>query len=267
MPARAAEESIYNLLPTSTSTSAVPTPLYHSKHPHSTPPTASTFGASIATAAVVTNCGGDYHSPALTHQFKKEYAQFGPKESARPNPTDFQSAHTHTELTAVQRYEYDGRRKAPLDTKGVARGDRRERNFIAENTTKAVKSTPNTAASTTSSLAPFNYRTKPEYGQVPAYLDTVKAAVEEEKEMIASLTQLAVSARGQLLSEVERVEVVTGLKQRWEELMAQYQVLTHMTSNTLSMGNLKRKEELERKLSEVEKAIRKMDKQHVMVLQ
>ena len=265
MPVRAADESIYNLLPASTSASATASPLYQSKHPHSTPPTASTFGASIATATVVTNCGGNYHSPALTHDFKKQYAQFGPKDSARPVPADFQAAHTHSTLRDVQKYEYEGRRKAALDTKGQAKHDRKERNFIAENTTKAVNSAPNTA--TAASLGPFSYRTKPDYGQVPAYLDTVKAAVEEEKEMIASLTQPAVSARGQLLSESERVGVLTGLKQRWEELMGQYQVLTHMTSNTLSMGNLKRKEELERKLSDVEKAIRKMDKQHVMVLQ
>ena len=265
MPARAADESIYNLLPASTSASAAATPLYHSKHPHSTPPTASTFGASIATATAVTNCGGNYLSPALTHQYKKEFAQFGPKDSVRPVPVDFLSAHTHSELPEAGRYAYDVRRKAPLNTKGVARADRKERNFIAENTTKAVQSAPNTATST--SLAPMSYRMKSDYGQVPAYLETVKAAVEEEKEMIASMTQPAVSARGQLLSDEERGQVVGGLKQRWEELMGQYQVLTHMTSNTLSMGNLKRKEELERKLSEVEKAIKKMDKQHVMVLQ
>ena len=149
----------------------------------------------------------------------------------------------------------------------MARADRKERNFIAENTSRAVQSSPTSATATATTLAPLSYRTKADYGQVPAYLETVKAAVAEEKEMVAALTQPAVSARGQLLSDDERTEVVGGLKQRWEELMGQYQVLTHMTSNTLSMGNLKRKEELERKLADVEKAIRKMDKQHVMVLQ
>ena len=96
MPVRVAEESIYNLLPASTSASTAAAPLYQSKHPHSTPPTASTFGASIATASAVTNCGGNYHSPALTHEFKKDFAQFGPKDSVRPSPRRLPSrAHSH----------------------------------------------------------------------------------------------------------------------------------------------------------------------------
>ena len=87
--------------------------------------------------------------------------------------------------------------------------------------------------------------------------------------MIASLVSAGRQVRsGQLLSDDEKSERWwQGLKQRWEELMGQYQVLTHMTSNTLSMGSLKRKEELERKLSDTEKAIKKIDKPYVLIVQ
>ena len=263
MPARAAaEESIFDLIPAPPS-STRKVPLYHSRHPHSTPPTASTFGASIATATLITNSGGDYSNPAKVHQHIKAFAQFGPKTSHTANPTSFISAHSqHPPLPSPSRAPYTDRRKPALDTQPIPLTSKPSRNFIAENTSKAVASQPPVQGE-----GEVRYVTKAEYGRVPGYLEEVKAAVGEEKEMVERMLRPQVQARAEMLGEEERVELVTGLKGRWECLMRDYQVLTHMSSHTLSMGNLKRKEELERKLSDTEKAIKKLDKTFVLITQ
>jgi hypothetical protein len=274
MPTRIPDESIYNLLPAAAPASSKAA-LYRSRHPHSTPPTASTFGASIATACLVTNSGGDYDCPAKVHRHVRDFAQFGPKQPHSAEPAAFVAAHTHPELPTPERYAYTDRRKPALDTTAglsaslpssfsSSSSSSSQRNFIAENTSRAVALTPPAAPE-----GPRRYRLKEDYGRVPEYLETVKAAVAEEKEMIASAVRPDADRQqgGQLLADAERCSLLDGLKRRWEELMSQYQVLTHMTSNTLSMGNLKRKEELERKITEVEKAIKKLDKTFVVIMQ
>ena len=265
MPARsAADESIYDLIPAPPA-STRKAALYHSRHPYSTPPTASTFGASIATATLITNSGGDYSNPAKVHAHIKAFAEFGPKALHTADPAGFMDAHSkHPALPSPTKAPYTDRRKPPLDTAAIPLTSKSARNFIAENTSKAVASSPPTPAPT----APPRYRLKAEYGQVPAYLSEVRAAVAEEKEMVERLVQPPAVSRAELLGEEERRELVQGLKGRWEELMRDYQVLTHMSSHTLSMGNLKRKEELERKLSDTEKAIKKIDdKPFVLIAQ
>ena len=264
MPARAPEleESIYNLIPAPASTAAKAA-LYHSKHPYSTPPTASTFGASIATATLVTNSGGEYSNPAKVHAHIKPFAEFGPKQLHTSDPAAFTSAHTHPALPAPGAHAYTDRRKPPVDTAALPLKSRPTRNFIGENTSKAVSSSPPPPPA----ASPPRYALKPDYGQVPAYLAEVKTAVAEEKELIASLTSPAPVSRAELLKEDERVALLHGLKVRWEALMKDYQVLTHMSSHTLSMGNLKRKEELERRLNDTEKAIKKIDKHFVLIAQ
>lgn len=101
---------------------------------------------------------------ARVHRHKQEHALFGPKESQKPDPRQFQLKQAKPELpprtfsfnfvrsllfvnlvsvvfSLAKRFEYTDRRKPALATKtdiGVL-APRTQKNFIAKNTTAAVK--------------------------------------------------------------------------------------------------------------------------------
>jgi hypothetical protein len=67
---RPTEESIYNLI--KINNPAPPRPArYVSKYPHDTPPTASTFGPTVASQIMGTNLAGDFAAQPRNHNYQK----------------------------------------------------------------------------------------------------------------------------------------------------------------------------------------------------
>ena len=110
-----------------------------------------------------------------------------------------------------------------------------------------------------------DYLKKEDYGKVPEYLKHVKEEIRRENEMIENYVKSRingmkeeVTAQQQTeLDENERRDLIEKLKARWELINAQYQKTTHIISMN-SCGMIRRKEECERILKELESDIEKL---------
>lgn len=263
---RVQEESIYALIPEVQQ----PRPkqaMYRSKYPAATPPTASTFGRSAATSVMVTNLGGDYQSRTRNHKWKEEGANFGRNSEHYSDPTSFLKKNTKESLPSATQFSYDNARRKPAVVKAsekpaVAR--RPSKNFIKENALNVIMAEPKRQAP-----GP-DYLTKKDYGQVPKYLDQVKQDITAEKEYIQNCIDAERQMYSQqppemqLIPESERIELVKKLKAKWEIVNKNYQQCTHMVSLD-TIGKVKRKEEFESQLKQLEKAIEKMSKDFIFV--
>ena len=67
-----------------------------------------------------------------------------------------------------------------------------------------------------------------------------------------------------LLPEEERERLLIELKQKWETVNKQYQGITHIVTLD-TMGKVRRKEQYENELQQIEKSIEKLSKKHVFV--
>ena len=70
--------------------------------------------------------------------------------------------------------------------------------------------------------------------------------------------------RRQALSREEVQELREGLKQRWNEINQQYQLMTHVRLID-TIGLRRRKQDHERQLAEIEGDIRKLNKAYIFV--
>jgi 23S rRNA pseudoU1915 N3-methylase RlmH len=120
-----------------------------------------------------------------------------------------------------------------------------------------------------------DYTKKPDYGRVPNYLDGVREEINREKEYINHLMEQQRQRRTQhhnvqqpqmrQLSEEERQEMVRNLKLKWNEVNREYQKTTHIV-NLDTRGKIRRKEEYEQHLAQLEKSIEKLSKEVVFVM-
>jgi len=270
-----ADESIYNLIPAPT-VSASRSPLYRSKYPADTPPTASTFGTTRAAVAAPTNVAGAYTQTATAHRHKQQGADWGPKNKHMPDPTQFQTANSQPEMPQPSRFTYTTRTKPPLSThhardspvvqartEAMARTQRK--NFISENALAVIMADARRPV-----RAEADYLKKEDYGKTPAYLANVKAEIAAEQDYIRSVLQARAEAERahepttQLLPEEERLRLLAALKQKWEAVNKQYQTTTHMVTLD-TQGKVRRKEQYEIELQQIEKSIEKLNKPYVFV--
>ena len=100
---------------------------------------------------------------------------------------------------------------------------------------------------------------------MPAYLHEVKAQIEEERTMIQEMLQSQNEMEGGFdmvteLSEAERKELIAALKAKWDAVNAQYQLITfkRVSSSNSTVGAVRRKEECERQLAQLEKDIERL---------
>ena len=114
------------------------------------------------------------------------------------------------------------------------------------------------------------YRNKEDYGKVPAYLSYVQDEIQQEKEYMRTLIEKERQAEDanqphvRMLSEEDRVELLSALKSKWADTNHKYQLMAHQTTLD-TLGKIKRKEYYENELGQLEKAIEKMSKSHVLV--
>jgi len=259
------EESIYDLVPPPEY--VVPkSPMYRSKYSPNIPPTASTFGRTTVGQAKVSNVAG-YVDDGAPHV--KPGARFGPKETHFSDPANHTLRNTRPELPPPTRFQYSDQE---VRKPGVPRANERPamsksnpRNFIVENALTAIAAEPKRRQE-----SKMDYTKKPDFGKTPTYLNDVKQEIAAEREYIRQLMareqaeELAKQPRMRRLTDQERETMLFGLKARWEQVNKQYQTCTHIV-NLDTFGKIRRKEQYETELSQLEKSIEKLSKKHVFV--
>merc|ERR1712150_57049 len=119
-------------------------------------------------------------------------------------------------------------------------------------------------------VAEPDFLAKQDFGKVPKYLDKVKKEIAAEKDYIQQCLeheQMMYQQRTpqmQLLEESERQRLLTQLKSKWEQVNHNYQNMTHIVTLD-TVGKVRRKEEFEAQLQQLEKSIEKMSKPLVFV--
>ncbi|KAL3759673.1 hypothetical protein ACHAWU_009820 [Discostella pseudostelligera] len=98
------------------------------------------------------------------------------------------------------------------------------------------------------------YWEREDYGKVPAYLETVKSEIEQEKKLVDKYISEQFGNEGhqeqEVMDEVERRELFNKLKQRWGEVNTEYQKYCHKAPDT--PGDIRRKAAQEEELKQLE---------------
>lgn len=154
--------------------------------------------------------------------------------------------------------------KAPLITEKPVMGLKTEKDFVASNVIE-ISNMPTKGRS----VQPEPATSRPSFGKVPRYLTEVKGQIAAEKEHVATYkanrTKMQEDAKAefvQQLSEERRQELVAQLKERWEE---KHKQLLAMPFARDTMMQIARKEAVEKELTEIEQAIKKLEKKVVYV--
>lgn len=140
-------------------------------------------------------------------------------------------------------------------------GLKTSKNFVVSNAVENILAAPKMVTGNK-----LDYRKKQDYGKVPQYLSEVKAQIEEERAMIQDMIAAQDEYDGGVydtvteLSEGERTELVKALKAKWDAVNAQYQLMTfkRVSSSNSTVGAIRRKEECERQLAQLEKDIERL---------
>jgi hypothetical protein len=271
-------ESIYQILPPEPI--EVPKlPMHKSKFPGKLPPTASTFGCAQTSIPGVRNIQGvPQHEEYSNHGYQKTHATFGKLPgSYAPMPSEIlqkgSKQGTVQDLKAVKKTNPEllapKEGVKPSSRPAVPRRDERpimnlvsSKNYVVANAVENILAAPKKTGNEVK-----DYLHKQDYGQVPQYLKRIKGDIEEEYEYIRQLQEqeeLERNSQVRLLTEEEKGALVAGLKAKWEKVNTDYQATTHITKLD-TMGKLRRKEQYEAMLQQVEKDMDKLNKRYIFV--
>lgn len=136
------------------------------------------------------------------------------------------------------------------------------KNFVVSNAVENILAAPQPKAAS----AP-DYMRKSDYGKAPAYLTEVKQEIEQEKEFIRTmLEEDGEDAKDDYeevreLSEEDRAALIKALKAKWDEVNHAYQLIAfqRVSSSTSTVGAIRRKEDCENQLAQLEKDIEKLE--------
>ena len=136
------------------------------------------------------------------------------------------------------------------------------KNYITGNAIEAIIQEPKRIAKEAQ-----NFLKKPSYGKVPSYLSKVKDEIENEKQIVINCVQKEqknkdendIDSQSVEMDENERHELVNALKDKWDFVNSRYQKICHRVSID-SLGDIKRKEEQEAELQQLEDDIEKLSK-------
>jgi hypothetical protein len=272
------EETIYNILPPP----AVEVPkmkTHKSKYPWDLPPTASTFGTSQTSVPGVVNLGGEFKEKTYgNHEYRKQHATLGkPPGSFQPDPTKIMpkgSKQGKVDSLATMK-KFNPEALAPKEVKDplkppVPRRDEKpimnlvsSKNFVTANAVENILAAPKKVGQEVK-----DYLHKADYGCVPAYLNKIKRDISEEYEYIRKLQEeeeeAERSSHVRQLTDSEKEALIEGLKAKWEKVNTDYQATTHITKLD-TIGKVRRKEQYEALLTQIEKDIEKLHKRTVVV--
>lgn len=258
-------ESIYNLIAPEQAAIQKP-PMYKSKFPGTTPPTTSTFGRASVSQIPVTNVAGDYSMQPSNHRYKQGGALMGAGRHVADTRT-FLRKNTKATLPEAKAFTYAEKSKPALVTKSAIspKQPRPSRNFIKENALEVIMSKPQNLPQPET-----RYTKKADFGKVPTYLNDVAQEIKEEEEYIRTMmnqqnqSYQSQQPRMRLLSEEDRLQLLDNLKKKWESVNKVYQLQTHVVDLD-TIGKVKRKEEHESLLQNLEKSIEKLSKKNIFV--
>jgi len=269
------EESIYGIIPPKEIKMEKP-PMYRSKHSGTVPPTASTFGHAGSSHPINTNIGGE----ATEKVVKVNSARtFGKSPGAhQPDPQSFakkgEKATKVVSLAELRRDAPHALQPSVLKVKTKPSLPKLEdkpimnlvsqKNFIVANAVETILAAPQKS----SRGAAKDFLNKQDYGKVPTYLQSIKKDIQDEYEYIAELQKQEQDFNGapkaRLLSDDERFGMIQGLKAKWEKVNTDYQATTHLTKLDTT-GKVRRKEQFESDLTQIEKDIEKLNKKNIYV--
>lgn len=264
------EESIYSLIPPER-VAQKKEPRHVSRYPHDTPPTASTFGPSATSQILGTNLAGTYEPAIINHRHVKAGATMGPKNEHYADPTSFLTKQNKPPLPNPTGYRYSKERQnskklgPPRASETLPTIAKPRKNYIQQNALAAITQVPGNRPQEAK-----RFTEKTDYGRVPRYLGKVKAEMHAERDYVrAAMDQeRAHYESGQpkmrLLAEEERATLLENLKRKWEVVNKLYQGQTHCVVLD-TIGKVRRKEDYEGQLQQLEKSVEKLSKKFVFV--
>jgi len=252
------EESIYNLISVPPEEIVKP-PIYRSKHDPTMAPSYSTIGLQN-TSKLITNTGGDTTG---TDKGRKPHATMG-SVATKPTPMKFlkKAAEVVPNLTGFERGNTQ-EKKAPVPTREERpiMGLRSDKNFVVANSVENIISVPKKKH-----VAPVAATARADYGKAPKYLQKIKEAIAQDQDYIAQSMELAGKHEmPHFMREIdptEKEEMVKALREKFEEKQKVYYALP-LSKDTASQCS--KKEQLEKEMIAIEAALKKIEKEVILV--
>ncbi|CAK0859837.1 unnamed protein product, partial [Prorocentrum cordatum] len=266
------EESIYNIVPPPPQIREKP-PKHVSKHDPKLPPTASTFNTKGSTVGMTSNISGESTAKSVPDRGGRNFGK--PPGACVPDPQKRLQANAANKvptLSEVRKNNPDLLQPSQLKPKirpDVPKsGDApvmnlvSSKNFIVANAVETILAAPKKGSD-----GARDYLSKQDFGKTPKYLSRVRADIDDEKSYIANLMQQQQEEEAQRvrpMSEDERQSLISGLKANWETVNKDYQAMAHLTKLD-TVGKIRRKEQMETKLTQIEKDIEKLSKKSIII--
>jgi len=274
-------ESIYNLIP-QPQVQVQKEQRYKSKYDPRAKPAGSTFctnGTSALPGAGLGQLDATNGPGSGQHMATANMGTFGSALGrAKPNPSSFIRKGERTGKGADPRNKpasYIRPDVAPKKTQVPARDDRpvmglqSTKNYVTANAVEAILAVPGNRAAIVEQQPV--YRTKVDYGKVPAYLGDVKEEIHRENEMIENYLKSQEEPEyddqnetGEVMNGNERDMLVDALKTKWDVVNAKYQKICHMVKLD-TIGKVRRKEAMENELIQLEKDIERLENRQVII--
>jgi len=277
----APQESIYNLIP-QPQVQVQKDKRYKSKYDPKAKPAGSTFCTNGTTSLPGSglgdiNAGGGAGNGQ--HTSKARNGTFGSALGrAKPNPSSFirkgeikgRGVDPKSKPAPFLRRDAVPKKHAvPTRDDCPVMGLQSTKNYVTANAVEAILAVPGNRAAIVEQQPV--YRTKVDYGKVPAYLGDVKSEISRENEMIENYLKSQEdpsddysNETGEVMNENERDELVDALKTKWDVVNAKYQKICHMVKLD-TIGKVRRKEAMENELIQLEKDIERLENRQVII--
>jgi len=248
--------------------------MYRSKHSPALPPTGTTFGGAQTSHPAAMNIAGNADNQIVPT--KKGRTMGKPLGAHKQAPSDYMKKNTATSKVQTLREVRLNQPNLlqPTELKPKLKPDVPKtsdmpvmnlvtsKNFVVANAVETILAAPKKV-----SQGAKDYLCKEDYGKVPRYLQNIKQDIDAEYEYIAMLQEQEDEERNSQMrpmQEEERLQLLQGLKAKWEQVNTDYQGQTHLTILDTA-GKMKGKERNEAQLSQIEKDIEKLNRKNIMV--
>merc|ERR1712070_1298814 len=206
--------------------------------------------------------------PGVTAAERRPAATMGPLKVTPPNPQNFLKSYTREDnkLPEPQKFEFtdavDKKPAVPRRNERPVLGLVTSKNFITCNAVENILAVPKKA-----DVRQDSYMNKKGYGKVPAYLEKVKAEIQDEYNYIQQMQEAYEEegedgCRTRVLNNDERMEMIEGLKTNWDRINKAYQTLSFTLDTP---AKKQRKEEFEAQLEQIERDIERLSKGSIFV--
>merc|ERR1711937_820357 len=202
--------------------------------------------------------------PGVTAAERRPAATMGPLKVTPPNPQNFLKSYTREDnkLPEPKKFEFtdavDKKPAVPRRNERPVLGLVTSKNFIACNAVENILAVPKKT-----DVHQVSYMNKKGYGKVPAYLEKVKAEIQDEYNYIQQM-QEAYDEQGddgqcrtRMMANDEKMAMLEGLKTNWDRINKAYQTLSFTLDTP---AKKQRKEEFEAQLEQIERDIEKLSK-------